>query len=251
MRRKIVNVIVILLFCTAATFGAREVWHASQGTKQAQTIAPKKTIAEQASQSKQVESQIKKDWLAWFWERPTDWLLVLFNLILAMYTASLYYATLRMASADRPHLIPSSFVVERIRHQPGEDGKVDLLVSHRLENHGRCPAFVRKYCFMKFTGTLDEFAQGHKYGAAVNTNYIVSPKGWYGTAKPSSVPVSADIVAKILSGEEVFITFGFIEYQSIDRQRHKIRFAFAYEFDASENSIRYYPVGQEKYWEYT
>jgi hypothetical protein len=182
----------------------------------------------------------------------TDVLLAAFTGFLAVYTARLWTATRALSEADRPHLVPAVFSISNMRSDPDETGRIKLLFTYRMENHGKSPAFVKKACLMTWEGdTIDELPETPPYGTVPGTNRIISPQGWYGSAVAAEILVSADSVARILERQKIFINFGFIEYEDFSRNKFKIRFAFTYEFGPAGASTMFVPTGPDSYWEYT
>jgi hypothetical protein len=193
----------------------------------------------------------KHYWYDTFSQHPTEWLLVLFTLILAAYTARLYYATAALVRTERPHLIPTNLVLDHLRHAADTSGNIEVLFTWRFENHGRSPAFVRRYFFGH--ATVDEWNElppRPPYGATSSTRFIIAPNGWYGSVKPNPISIPQQAIAAVLDGSKHSVIFGFIEYDSILGEHHKIRFAFSFEIGPGEKSERYFPVGPDSYWEY-
>jgi len=240
------------------------VWQASQHSKPNNYSGPTKyedgnkesgqAIIQNAPDDHHKSSKQKDKWYQTFVDHPTEWLLVLFNLILATYTARLYYATAALAGADRPNLLPIDFRITGLKNTPDGAGLIKCDFRFKFQNFGRSPAFVKKYSVDVWVcdSPEDELPTSPHYKTPIKTRHIIAPiTGWYGTTNPSHVFMESGKAEALLKGIGKCVAYGFIEYGNVGRESYEIKFAFQFDFDEAGNSLRYYPAGSDKYWRYT
>jgi hypothetical protein len=201
-------------------------------------------ITEKSGQKSDKEDQWYRELL-----KPTDWLLVVFTGLLAIYTRRLYVATGALVENDRPHLLINELSITGIQGTPDPDGNVEVLATWKFMNIGRSAAHVREVVMMLHWG--DEYSDPiPNYQGEIRHRYIVAANGWYGTARPLRYTVNADNIVKLLTGEYHVSMIGRLKYANTAGREYTSR--FCYEFlmngDASE---RYMPAGPDAYWQDT
>jgi hypothetical protein len=170
-------------------------------------------------------------------------LLAIFTLFLVFYTARLYWATTKLAEADRPHIFPVGFKVIGMKtdQQP-------VQIEFNFKNFGRSPAYLQNFIIgcrqegilppepdYRNAGTIDVFA-------ALPPETILHPTGATGT-----IEISAVTKIKVLSGEVTLFIFGCINFEETSGAKHFQRFAFRYipETDGLANT------GPSTYWHHS
>jgi hypothetical protein len=158
-------------------------------------------------------------------------------------------AAKRSADSDRPHMLPDQFKISGMRGPVGDDGKIKSFLEWRFINYGRSPAFMKKTCFHTHIG--HELPPPPDYGEPTNSSYIVAVKGWFGSVKATEFPITASDAADILDGRNNCFIFGYIEYDDVVSQNHKMRFAYTFDWGQGDASERFRPAGPDTYREYT
>jgi hypothetical protein len=196
-------------------------------------------------------------WLLHVWndvfaEHPTEWLLAVFTGLLVLYTRRLYVATKALASADRPHLVPTTFEVANLDAAPNAQGEVTATLHFRFSNYGKSPAFVTRFStILLWTDSLEaDLPANPPYEPPRSTRHIIAPQGWYGSGAPGNITVQQATAASVMGGARQLTIAGYIEYHSFGGEQYKIRFAFSFDFAGGPKSTRYFPVGPDSYWEY-
>jgi hypothetical protein len=175
-------------------------------------------------------------------------LLAIFTFFLVLYTARLYVATVRLADADRPHMLISEMSASGITSPPGPDGNVTILFKHKFINYGRSPAFLQNLCIQY---TAKELKGPPTYEKQTPTRFIIAVNSWYGSIKPSELKIDGADIREILAGNTELYIYGRIEYTGLGKPPHVHRFAYYLVFEGGDASDRFYPAGPDSYWENT
>jgi hypothetical protein len=191
----------------------------------------------------------------WYREllKPSDWLLVLFTGVLAIYTRRLYVATAAIVESDRPHMLPETMKAWGVTSPPDQNGMVKMFLEYRSSNYGRSPAFLRSTSVMMNIVTV--LPNTPDYGAIEPIRFIVAVNGGYGSLKPGEALADATLVKQLLMGEKELFVWTFLEYTGAERSTmnrastYKTRAAFQMIFEGGDASARAHPAGPDSYWE--
>lgn len=163
-------------------------------------------------------------------------------------------AAKRSADSDRPHMLPAQFKISGMRGPVGDDGKIKSICEFRFINYGRSPAFMKTFCFQDHIG--HELPPIPTYGESIKISHIIAVNGWLGSVEgevsaPIGISMPASDAADILVGRNNYFIFGYIEYEDVASQNHKMRFAYSFDWGQGDMSERFRPAGPDTYREYT
>jgi hypothetical protein len=152
-------------------------------------------------------------------------LLAIFTLFLVIYTARLYWATRKLADADRPHIFPGHFSISGMK--TGEP----VTVGFNFENCGRSPAYLENLVFSAVhADTLprrpdfkNAAVQGLFFGYAPGKILFPAPGG----AK-ADIPLPPDVRTKVLDGKTTLFVYGRINFKETSGESHFQGFAYRY-----------------------
>jgi hypothetical protein len=173
----------------------------------------------------------------------------LFTMSLARSTRIAADAARRSADSDGPHMLPIQFKISGMRGPVGDDGKIKILVEYRFINYGRSPAFMKEFHVLVHIGS--QLPKIPDYGKPDKSSHIIAVAGWFGTSNPVEHLIPASDAADILDGRTNYFVFGYVEYNDVASQNHKIRFAYGFDWGPGDASERFRPDGPDTYREYT
>jgi hypothetical protein len=165
------------------------------------------------------------------------------TVFIALFTFTLWGATIKLADADRPHIFPGHFSIK------GVNTNEPVVVGFNFENSGRSPAYLENFIFgacnanklpkrpnFKRATTHDMF-----FGSAPGK--ILFPGG---EAK-ADIPLTPEIRAQVLAGTTTLFVFGRINFRETSGKRHFQ--GFAYRYDVATNTL--FNSGPGSYWDHS
>jgi hypothetical protein len=178
-------------------------------------------------------------------------LLAVFTLLLFLYTARLYWATDKLADADRPHVLADKYSLAGLRNT--DPAVTTVNVSYAFKNHGKSPAF----CEM-LTVDLMTVKNGAPPKKPTYThrrpNFLILgpgipmvPSG--GTR--AEIPFTLEERQAVIGGTATLYVSGRIEYRDALRKPHKSRFLYILRLGSNEVEDFFEAVGPRSYWTYT
>jgi hypothetical protein len=170
-------------------------------------------------------------------------LLAIFTLFLVFYTARLYWATNKLADADRPHIFPGHFSIGGMR----TGGPVE--VGFNFENCGRSPAYLRNIIIGARQETNLPEHPPFKEANTVEMLFGLAPgKVFFPAGKAKAdIGISADVISKVLSGETTLFVYGCVNFEETSGIKHFQRFAYRYA-PASDELVN---CGPGAYWDHS
>jgi hypothetical protein len=109
---------------------------------------------------------------------------------------------------------------------------------------------MKKFCSLVHIGS--QLPPIPDYGEPAKSSHIIAVNGWFGTATPATEHlIPASDAADILVGRTNYFVFGYIEYDDVASQNHKIRFAYRFDWGPGDASESFRPDGPDTYREYT
>lgn len=150
-------------------------------------------------------------------------LLAIFTLFLVLYTARLYWATDKLADADRPHIFPGHFSIS------GMKTAEPVTVGFNFENCGRSPAYLENIAIVIWhAGALPKRFDFKKakiidifFGHAPGKILFPAPGG-----ATANVSVDANMKTQILAGQNTLFVYGRINFRETSGKRHFQGFAY-------------------------
>jgi hypothetical protein len=170
-------------------------------------------------------------------------LLAIFTLYLVLYTARLFWATAKLADADRPHIFPGHFAITGMTTQQNVE------IGFNFENCGRSPAYLRNILIGVWHGAHLPKRPKFKDVTTVDIPFSLAPGKVFfpaGNAK-ADISVPADVKAKVLSGETTFFVYGCVNFDETARIKHFQRFAYRYA-PATDELVN---CGPSQYWDHS
>jgi hypothetical protein len=152
-------------------------------------------------------------------------LLAIFTLFLVIYTARLYWATRKLADADRPHIFPGHFSITGMK--TGEP----VTVGFNFENCGRSPAYLENLvigvCHADTLPRRPNFkkaaVQDLFFGYAPGKILFPAPGG----AK-ADIPLPPDVRTQVMDDKTTLFVYGRINFTETSGKRHFQGFAYRY-----------------------